>query len=338
MAFEPTKNFVIQVGDGVGDLDKDRKTKLVDFDAHKRRHKKLETKAHGSSGLTPAEEADLNKFASKCEAAQQAVDEVSKTEQDLIVRAAAEWDAIIDEVLVVMLVTQADLYSRVAERLNGLLAVAPKDLVGRVKMCINRNVESGGVLVKEKKTRIGVALEVLAGKTLVKDAIPVLGEPLPSAPSYSYDPPLAVSAPITNPNNLPIHLLRTIPVSELDERPVRNSAAINIAPAPPAATPSCPPPPPPPLPTVPFIEEDGAIPSAVAAAAKTVAPPHIPPKTRSVRASLKFPRVVALYDCQVIFNFENKSFYILFIILIYFVPLVHTYIARRQRRVTIFCW
>lgn len=333
MAFTPTKNFVVEVGDGVGDLDKDRKTKLIDFDAHKRRHKKLESKAHSSAGLTPSEEADLNKFSSKCEVAQQAVDEVSKTEQDLIVRAAAEWDAIIDEVLVVMLVTQADLYSRVAERLNRLVAIAPKDLVDRIKTCINRNIECGGVMVEEKKTRIGVALELLAGKALVKDAIPVLAEPLPSAPSY--DPPVTISAPITNPNNLPMHLLRTIPAGDLDERPLRNSAAIYIAPAPPAA-PSCAPPPPPTLQTIhvvsekylddsspfsrviqepqgrftgkevtnPFTEDDPAIPSTVAAATKTVIPPHIPPKTRSVRASLKFPRVVALYDCQVISNLK----------------------------------
>jgi hypothetical protein len=130
-----------------------------------------------------------------------------------------------------------------------------------------------------------------------------------------------------------MHLLKTSAVgaqheADAEERANRVSIRAGPTPAPsvPPAEPSLPPPPPPLPPQItsnsvtnastsnPFTEDENSYPTPVAAAAAsnkekaTVIPPHIPPKTKSVRESLKFLRVVALYDCQVRKHFLKLSF------------------------------
>lgn len=88
-ALEPFRTFVTKVADGIGSMNSERLLKLTDFDAHRRRHKKLENKLHSSSGLTASEEADMNKFAAKSEASDAECNEITRSLNDTIFRAKA---------------------------------------------------------------------------------------------------------------------------------------------------------------------------------------------------------------------------------------------------------
>ena len=106
----------------------------------------------------------MNKFAAKSEAANIACEEITRTLKDTIRRSKAEHDALMDEFIVTNIICQADLYNRVSEKLNALVATLPKDIITIVKGQIAANVAKGGTLVKDEKSKIKIGIDVFTGK------------------------------------------------------------------------------------------------------------------------------------------------------------------------------
>ena len=184
-ALSPFRDFVVKVGDGVADLDKDRKTKLLDYDAHKRRHKALEDKKHSNSNLSASEENDLNKFAQKLQDDDEGIKMVTAAEDDTIRRSKLEHDALMDDYIVTLAVCQARLFTAAGERLNALVATLPPEKVAKLQAQIDANIEKGGAMITDQKSAARVALDAVAGKTTVAEAAAVFvgGAKPPPLPS-----------------------------------------------------------------------------------------------------------------------------------------------------------
>ena len=184
-ALTPFRDFVVKVGDGVAELDKQRRTRLLDYDAHKRRHKALEDKSHSSSGLSNSEQGDLNKFAQKLKDDDEGIKMITDAEDDTIRRSKMEHDALMDDFIVILTVCQARLFNAAGERLNALVAKLPPEKVKNIQDKIDDNIKKGGALVTDQKSATRVALDAVAGKTTVAEAASVFigGAPLPPLPS-----------------------------------------------------------------------------------------------------------------------------------------------------------
>ena len=311
LALEPMKAFVIQVGEGVGKLDKDRKTKLTDFDAHNRRHKKLENKMHSTSGLTEKEEVEFNKFASKAQSATLVCEEATKTEKDTIIRAKAEHDALMDEFLLTIVVCQYELFSAATERLKSLVEQFPKEIVSRVKASVMENVFVGGALVNETKSGLQKGIDVMVGKAPPSE---IFKSDKESPTTYNNNSSALPSS------SLPSQLLTRQVSSDLNNQRIdRISNTTSSSPPPPPTSP------PPSIPQAQAIqilnsaEHPSALPVAVQPAVQMNSSPHSNPFTsdsgnsnsysppsRSSRKSLNnmqpLYKVVALFDFKVIIS------------------------------------
>lgn len=186
-ALIPFRDFVVKVGDGVSELDKQRKTRLLDYDAHKRRHKALDDKSHSTTSLSTSDQNDLIKFAQKLKEDDEGIKMITDAEDDTIRRSKMEHDALMDDFVITLAVCQARFFNAAGERLNALVATLPPEKVESIQAKVDANIAKGGAMITDQKSAARVALDAAAGKTTVAEAATVFigGAPPPPLPSNS---------------------------------------------------------------------------------------------------------------------------------------------------------
>jgi hypothetical protein len=174
-ALDPLKSTIAPEIDA---LVKDRNAQVIDYDSYRRRVKGLHDKRDqleaAGKGNTPAfteNAAEIAKFEGKEAQAKESYFNKNSNTKAKILDAREQHDLLMNDLLVNMLVTQHELFTRGAQELERLISTLPKDKVDEVRAKVSKVIQAGGVgaeLPKEM-SRLEKGLAIVAGKATASD-------------------------------------------------------------------------------------------------------------------------------------------------------------------------
>lgn len=175
---DPLKTTIATISPDIDTLVKDRNAQVIDYDSYRRRVKGLHDKRDQleSSGKanTPAfteNAAEIAKFEGKEAQAKEGYVAKNSNTKAKILDAREQHDLLMNDILVNMLVTQHELFTRGAQELERLISTLPKDKVDEVRMKVSKVIQAGGVGAELPKelSRLEKGLAIVAGKSTAGD-------------------------------------------------------------------------------------------------------------------------------------------------------------------------
>eukprot|EP01040_Poterioochromonas_malhamensis_P006424 gene6424-6920_t len=175
---EPLKDAIAKITPEIESMVKERNTQLIDYDSYRRRVKGLKEKQEqyeqNGKGNTPAateNQAEIQKFTNKENNARELYHEKNNKTKEEILNAREQHDRVVDDLLVAVVVTQAELFARAAKELESVISLLPQDQVQEVRNKINGVVAQGGaaVPVKKEKTGFQKGVAIFTGKAVPSD-------------------------------------------------------------------------------------------------------------------------------------------------------------------------
>lgn len=184
--FDPLREAIGEIEPRIETMAKERGTQLIDFDSYKRRLKGLREKretleSQGKANTTAGQEnlADITKFEAKEHVARELYEQKNEALKNDIIEARAAHDMLMNDALVSIIVTQAELFKAAAAKLEEVIQLLPADKVEEMRAAVQMIVGQGGVqVVKEEKTKMQKGVAIFTGKALPsdfknKDAVPM---------------------------------------------------------------------------------------------------------------------------------------------------------------------
>jgi hypothetical protein len=253
---DPLKTAIATINPDIDVLVKDRNAQVIDYDSYRRRVKGLldkrdQLEASGKAN-TPAfteNAAEIAKFQGKESQAKEGYIAKNNNTKAKILDAREQHDLLMNDILVNMLVTQHELFTRGAQELERLISTLPKDKVEEVRMKVSKVIQAGGVAAEAPKelSRLEKGLAIVAGKSTAGD-FTRRGSAIATTPTAAGT---AVLSPKGSSNNLPTATKVGSNPFEASGNPFGGSESSASAPKAPAGGPPPPPSGPPPSGSVP---------------------------------------------------------------------------------------
>lgn len=248
-AINPMKQSVSELAPSIDAEKRERQSMLTDYDSYRRRLKGLEQKrdaaeSNGKGGTDKTAEilAEITKYENKVSNAEANYNAQNQKAKRDILAAKELHDELMDSMLITVMVTQAEMFSRAAADLEALLAKLPPSKVNKVRARCIEYLKQGGIQAEVKEvSTISKGLAIATGKAVPSDFRTAAGTSTSSGSSSAVNPfddesPSPAPAPVV-----------AAAVTGVPKAPAPPSF---VPPPPPSAPPMAPPsvPPPPPLP------------------------------------------------------------------------------------------
>lgn len=174
---DPLREAISEIGPHIETAAKDRNTQLIDFDSYRRRLKGLREKreyleTQGKTNTSAGQEnlAEIAKFETKEHVAKELYEQKNEALKNDILESRARYDSLMNELLVSVVVSQAELFRAAAQKLDEVIALLPQDKVEEARASIFKIVGEGGVKYsKEEKTKLQKGMMIFTGKALPSD-------------------------------------------------------------------------------------------------------------------------------------------------------------------------
>jgi hypothetical protein len=172
---EPLRAAVLKFEPDIAGFCKERELALIDFDSYKRRlagfEKKrddLEADGKGNTEIAIANLEEVSRWEMKTSIAKDKYEAANIKAKDEMIDSKRANDQLMDLLMITVVTTQAELFTRAAEQLNTILDVLPQDKVSQVKKRIELLVQGGGVApvggVPTDLNNVDKALAIATGK------------------------------------------------------------------------------------------------------------------------------------------------------------------------------
>lgn len=174
---DPFREAIKQLSPAIDKKAKERNTQLMDYDSYRRRlaglrekKESLESQGKASSKAGQENAADIAKFEGKENTAKELYEQKNEALKNDIMEARAQHDHLMNDLLVSVVVAQAELFRAAAAKLEEVIELLPQDKVEEVRAEILKVVGQGGVLpVKEEKTSLQKGVMIFTGKAVPSD-------------------------------------------------------------------------------------------------------------------------------------------------------------------------
>lgn len=174
---DPFREAIKQLSPAIDKKAKERNTQLMDYDSYRRRlaglrEKKESLESQGKGGSKAGQEnaADIAKFEGKENTAKELYEQKNEALKNDIIEARAQHDHLMNDLLVSVVVAQAELFRAAAAKLEEVIELLPQDKVEEVRAEIAKVVGQGGVLpVKDEKTSLQKGVMIFTGKAVPSD-------------------------------------------------------------------------------------------------------------------------------------------------------------------------
>lgn len=171
----PLREAVLKFEPDIAVICKERELALIDFDSYKRRlvgyEKKrddLEKDGKGNTDIAIANLEEVARWEMKTSIAKEKYEAANIKAKVEMIDSKRSNDVLMDLLMITVVTTQAELFTRAAAQLNAIVGLLPQDKVNQVKNRIDLLVQGGGVApiggVPTDMNNVNKALAIATGK------------------------------------------------------------------------------------------------------------------------------------------------------------------------------